>query len=101
MRKGILFSVDAMLALIVVIMFLALVPQQFDTENQRSSALRSLGSQAHDRAVVGFYKGTSGNESVDIDAELGKCEVYYRLDPDNGLGSRARAVPKQFCEDIS
>lgn len=97
MKKGIMFSTDAMLALAVVIIFVAWAPQQIKTMEEQGNAFENLNDQALDKAIIGYYEGNpettlNGNE------EVYKCTDTYTLDPNNALGTRANPSQKSFCE---
>lgn len=98
MKKGIIFTTDAILALIVVMIFLAYMPVQASQGENR--AFGNLGGQARDQAITSFYKGTaSGNTSIEATSRIGKCAVYYGLDPNNPLGVQAIPQKNSFCEE--
>ena len=100
MNRGMLFTMDAVLALIAVIVLAAYLPQQFSTSESKETVIESLNQKAVDRAIIDFYSGTTSNESITANAEFGKCAVVYTLDPNNDLGTTAAPQPQTFCEEI-
>ena len=100
MNKGILFSMDAALALIAVILLVAWLPQQFSAAGGKADSLESLNQQAVDKAMTAFYSGGTASENIGGTAEFGKCVVVYTLNPDNSLATRATPQPQTFCEEI-
>ena len=97
MRKGILFSMDAMLALIVVIIFIAWAPHQIKAMEEQGSAFENLHDQALDKAIIGYYEGSSGTVLTGTE-DVYKCIPAYNLNQNNNLGVRADPVPENFCE---
>ena len=97
MKKGIIFTTDAILALIAVMILLTMIPMQ--AGNSESKVFENLDDRARNRAIISFYEKTPGNESIRANAAFGKCAVYYSLEPDNGLGVQAQPGKKVFCED--
>ncbi|MFA4855831.1 MAG: hypothetical protein WC634_04590 [archaeon] len=98
MKKGIIFTTDAILALIAVIVLLAMIPMQ--AGNSESKVFENLNDRARDEAITSFYKGTTGsNTSIEGTSMFGKCVIYYSLDPNNGLGAQAQPQKKVFCEE--
>ncbi len=98
MKKGIMFTTDAVLALIAVMLFLAWVPYQIGSQSG-SQIYENISDQARDRAIIEFYNDSAGNESIDADAKFGKCFVVYSIDPTGNIGSRAPIVENIFCEE--
>lgn len=101
MRKGIVFSADAILALIVVMALASAVAIQFGMVSEIENVSIYLEQKAADRAVVGLYTGTLSNESIGPSAKFGSCAVAYALDPNNPLDARAQPEGDGhiFCED--
>jgi len=98
MRKGIVFSIDAALALVIVIMLALWIPQQLYSAEEHGNAFEKLEKGAFDRAVKSFYGRAAGGETIPPEAELGSCRVYYTIGPGNNLGSRDNPQKRQFCE---
>lgn len=97
MTRGMIFSTDAALALITVIVLVAWLPQQLNIAEEKGEAYENLQDQALDRAVMGFYDDLSG-DSPDFDnAEFAKCVAVYTIDPNNNLGRRD-LDSKNFCK---
>jgi len=104
MRKGILFSIDAVLALIVVIILASWIMVQFNAAEEKGSAFENLQNKALDRAVMEFYSGGTANESIG-DVEFGKCAVFYTIVPDYGDSEgdgvdRVSPTEQIFCEEL-
>jgi len=99
MNKGIIFSMDAALALVVVILLAASLPYHYYAGEEQGSAFEKLQDKARDRAIVGFYKGLEGQETISNEAKIGKCVAVYTIDPNNDLGQRDEDT-KSFCEEI-
>lgn len=98
MRKGIIFTTDAVLALIVVMILLAMIPMQ--AGNSESKVFQNLNDKARDEAIAASYKGTTGsNTSIDATSSFGKCAVYYSLNPNLELGTQAQPQKNIFCEE--
>lgn len=104
MNRGIIFSTDAALALIVVIILAAWITVQFNAAEEKGAVFESLHNKALDWAITEFYRGgttvpaTPGVSVISDTAEFGECAVFYTLDPDNGPG-RAAPVKQTFCEE--
>lgn len=95
MKKGIMFTTDAIFALIAVMLFLAWLPYQMSSQSG-SQVFENLSEQARDSAITNFYKDNpSPNPSIDADAEFGKCVAVYSIIP--GLGGTVDET--FFCEE--
>jgi hypothetical protein len=94
--RGIIFSTDAALALITVIVLVAWLPQQLNTAEEKGEAYENLQDQALDRAVMGFYNEGPGDFPDFEDREFVKCVRVYGIDPNNNLGVRD-LESKSFC----
>lgn len=88
MARGMIFSTDAALALITVIILAAWLPQQLNAGEEKGGAFENLHDQALDRAVMGFYDGLSGDSPDFDDSEFVKCVEVHTIDPNNNLGTR-------------
>ena len=97
MKKGIMFSMDAALALIIVIIFVAWAPQQINAIEEQGSAFENMQIQALDKAIIGYYEGNPGTV-LNGSEEVYQCIPAYNLNPNNNLGERANPVPEEFCE---
>ena len=98
MRRGIIFTTDAILALIVVMILLAMIPMQ--AGSGESKVFENLNDRARDEAITSFYNGAAGiNPSIDATSRFGKCAIYYSLNPDLELGTRAQPQKNIFCEE--
>jgi hypothetical protein len=99
MKKGMIFTIDAVLALIVVIILLAMVPMQA-MDNGGGKVSRNLGGRARDSAITAYYRGETASQSISQQATFGKCAVYYALDP-NASDLEEASAPEEnvFCEE--
>ena len=96
MRKGIIFTTDAILALIAVMLFIAWLPYQTNSQ-PGSHIFENLSEQARDSAVTNFYKDNpSPNSNIDADSEFGKCVASYSIDPSVGPSAIEKNI---FCEE--
>ncbi len=93
-----MFTTDAILALIAVILFIAWIPHQIDSQSG-NQIFENLSEQARDSAVINFYEENPGVETIDPDAEFGKCVVVYSIDFGGNIGSFAPIEKNVFCED--
>lgn len=100
MNRGILFSMDAVLALIVVILLVAWLPQQFNAVEEYGGASENLHYKALDNAIKGLYKNLPSSPPISPSAKVAKCAVVYTLNPNNSLGTRASPEAQSFCEEI-
>ena len=103
MKKGFIFSLDAALALMVVIGMGAMLAMHFQTVEPEIEAYYSSSIKARDSAVVGFYTGqdavTLGLETnIDSDAEFGSCTVVYEAGEIELDGQRADLIERKYCE---
>ena len=101
MKRGIIFSMDASLALIAVVVLAASLPIQFNAMEEKGSAYESLHEQAMDKAIAGFYLDQPGETPNFSGKEFGKCTVVYTLleDPtSNNLNGPDIPLEKVFCE---
>lgn len=98
MRKGMIFTTDAILALMIVMILLAMIPMQ--AGNSESSVFENLNDKARDEAITSFYEEGAGDVvGISEDAAFGKCAIYYGLDPNNGLEVQAQPQKNIFCEE--
>jgi len=96
MRKGIMFTTDAILALIAVMLFLAWIPYQMSSQ-AGNQIYENISDQARDKAITSFYKGNpSTNIEIDEGAEFGKCVAVYSIDPSVGVSDLITTV---YCEE--
>ena len=100
MRKGIIFTADAVLALILVILLASWLPQQIYAGEEYGGGFESLAARAGDKAIMGMYNGQIGNGIISSGAKLGKCAVYYTLRPNNNLAGRDSPIKESFCEEV-
>ncbi len=89
-----MFTTDAILALIAVMLFIAWVPYQIGSQSG-SQVFENLSEQARDKAIINFYEGTALTETIDPNAEFGKCFAVYSIDPSVGPSAIEKNV---FCE---
>lgn len=107
MRKGIIFSIDAALALVLVIVLAAAIAAQYSAADGKEQVLSSIAEETQDAAVVGLYLGKSAGDfgldsSFDAGAgEFVKCTNSYELNPNNGFSEVALGdgffTEKKFC----
>ncbi len=102
MRKGFIFSVDAALALLLVIGLAFALAAGHGTGAGKAGVFSSIAAETRDAAIVGLYLGKDAGDfglsgSFDKDAgEFVKCNYSYELDPNNGF-SEAVVNEKKFC----
>jgi len=96
MRKGFIFSLDAAIALAIVIIAIGVMAQQQNALDSGSANVsENLHKKALDRAVTGFYGGQTSNETLEGSApDFGECAVIYTFDQVSGL-----VQPQSFCEN--
>ena len=99
LKKGIIFSVDAILALILVILLASWLPLQIYAGNEYGGGFESLARKAEARAILAMYNGSSSGETIASGKELGKCGVYYTIEKNNVLGTRDQPDKESFCEE--
>ncbi len=103
MRKGIMFTTDAILALIAVMLFVAWVPYQIGPQSG-NQVFENLSEQARDKAITEFYKINPDdlitNETINPASEFGKCVAVYYIDPSGNIGFPAPVEKNVFCEEI-
>jgi hypothetical protein len=97
-QKGLLFSLDGILSLVLVIILAGAIVQQISFE-EKGNAFEGLHDRAFDRAIVDNYRGVASAETIGAAAEFGECAVVYYLDPDNAVDTRAQALAQSFCEE--
>lgn len=101
MKRGIIFSMDACLALIAVVILAASLQLQFSAMEEKGSAYENLQEQAMDKAIVGFYLDQPGEIPDFSGKEFGKCTAVYTLmeiPAGNNLNAQETPVEKVFCE---
>ena len=100
MKKGIMFTTDAVLALIAVMLFLAWIPYQMGSQSG-SQVFENISDQARDKAIINFYEGNSGcgSNCITSTAKFGKCFAVYSIDPTGNIGSPAPIIENIFCEE--
>ena len=99
MNRGIMFTMDAVFALIIVILLIAYLPQQLNAAEEDGHAFENLQSQALDKAIIGYYEESIGNEIISETARQGKCVVVYTIDPGNDLAAGEVIIRDSFCEE--
>jgi len=99
MNKGMIFSTDAALALITVIILAAWLPQQLNAAEEKGGAFENLHDQALDRAVMGFYEELDGDSPADYEnVDFARCVAVYTIDSKlNDLGTRDNPDIESFC----
>ena len=99
MKKGIIFSVDALLALLLVIVLAsAIVQHNLPEENAGINA--KLKEEAYGRAFLGLYANTASSEGIGSNAKFGECVNFYYIEPDNALNAQAMPLEQKFCEEL-
>jgi len=99
MRKGIVFTMDGTLALIIVVIAIAAIPAVMQSEEEKGNPMQVLGSIAVDKANIDYYTGHPDNVGISEDAEFGQCAVYYTIEPNNSLLTRAEPQEAKACKD--
>lgn len=102
MNKGFLFTFDAALALILVIILAAALAAQQNALPEKGGISSSLRQRAEDEAIVGFYLNQASTSAELTGQEYGECAIIYDLDPNNTLGVRADPDNEsyKFCEGV-
>ena len=98
--KALVFSFDAVFALVVVIIAIGAISMNYFASEAESSAYESVSNKAMDRAVVGFYLNQSGSGDIST-AKFGRCYTVLRYDPNNfgdGPSDAASWTEEEFCE---
>lgn len=102
MKKGFLFTMDAVLALILVMILAAALATQQNALPEKGNVSGALRAQVDDRAAVELYLLylNHSSESPPVEKEYYECATIYNLDPNNALGTQATLEQKTFCEKI-
>lgn len=84
-HKAFIFSVDAVMAVLVVILvFSVLALNYLANSTTAGMAFESASKKALDRAVVGFYLGTTPIPTESLqNKSTGKCYTVIYYDPNN------------------
>jgi hypothetical protein len=102
MSRGFIFSVDAALALVIVMIAVAAVSQA-GSPNAGEEVSAQLKIKAVDKGVVGFYTtkiaDTPVHEQIGPSVEFGECSALYAINPNGVLGSQSTPVKSTFCEE--
>jgi hypothetical protein len=107
MRKGMIFTMDAALALVVVMLLAATLPAQVQANMQEETLNQKLHQKALDRGISALYNqdvsGYSGpnEEAIDPANRFGECVEIHSLIEDpaaSSLGARDIPVKGVFCE---
>ncbi|MCX6799070.1 MAG: hypothetical protein NTW59_03180 [Candidatus Diapherotrites archaeon] len=103
MNRGFVFSMDAALALVAVIIVLGTAAQQYSPADESGGVSEQLQQKAYDRAVTGNYArnlaSTPGvTETIGQNADFGECTVLYTLNP-NSPGGQSAVQKNTFCEE--
>ena len=94
MRKGFIFSLDAAIALAIVIIAIGALAQQQSALDSGADIPGELHKKALDRAVTGFYGGQTSSETLEgIAPDFGECAAVYSMNIGNG-----HAEKWSFCE---
>jgi hypothetical protein len=102
MKRGFIFSLDAALALIVVMAMGTMLVLYFQATETRGQAFAASELNASDSAVVGFYLNKSPaemglTEEIPGSADFGSCAVWYEYGEIQVNGGRADVVEKSYC----
>jgi hypothetical protein len=106
MKHGFLFTMDAVLALILVIILAAALATQQNALPEKGGISSSLRQRAEDEAIVRFYLNQASEECPAFSTiEYCECAIIYTLNPNNTLGVQALPEPpsnppKKFCEEV-
>jgi len=99
-RKGFIFSFDAIVALVLVMVLAGTVVTQQQALEDKGWAYESLHDKVTDRALIAMYQGTPNNEAIGGEAEFGECYKIFILDPESGgLNGPSVSQESTFCED--
>ena len=91
-----MFTTDAVLALIAVMLFIAWLPYQTGSQSG-SQVFENLSDQARDKAITNFYKDNpSTSTEISEGAEFGKCFEVYSIEPSIGSSPIKTTI---FCEE--
>ena len=97
--KGIIFSIDAILALLIVVILAGWMAQHSLNAVESASTFENVKRNALDEAIISSYSRIPGIISISPAAEQGKCATVYSLDPNNDLGERSVAAARQVCTE--
>ncbi len=103
MRKGFIFSLDAALALIVVIMVGGLLVMYFQVAEPKAGAYAASDRIAEDAAVVGFYLGKDAGQmglsgTLPSD-EFASCSVVYGYEI-RVNSTWSSPIEKKYCKGM-
>ena len=99
MKQGFLFTLDAVLALILVILLAAALAMQQNALPEKGGISSSLRQKAEDKAIVGFYLNQANEDCSDFSTiEYCECAIIYTLNPNNDAG-RATSNLKTVCRE--
>lgn len=90
--KAFFFSIDAIIAAVAILMLVGMWAFTLQV-NENENVINSLDRKSQDKAVVNFYKGVQGNESIGAAKEFGACNNYYKYENGNLVGQK-------FCEEM-
>lgn len=100
MRKGLVFSMDAMLAVILLILVASTVVFYTFQGHLYSEKYHLADMRAQDEAIINFYTDVSSEDVPPVDFYA--CSAYLTYDPNNGstqaiIGrNKACAVPGDY-----
>jgi len=101
MKKGFLFTFDAVLALILVIILATALAAQQNALPEKGGVSSTLRQQAEDKAITGFYLNKTGESVPAPPVEYYECSAIYEMlktPTTNNLGNREPVSKKIFCE---
>ena len=105
MNRGVIFSLDAALALIVVMAMGTLLMLSFQNTGSTADGFRESDRIASDSAKVGLYLDKSASEMglssfISGDANFGACAIVYEYGTIRVDVSRATVVETTYCKGI-
>ncbi|MBN2067502.1 MAG: hypothetical protein JW744_03470 [Candidatus Diapherotrites archaeon] len=101
MKSGFIFTFDAVLALLIVMLLAGAIAVQYSALPGKENVSDALRQKAQDRAITGFYLNSGGDSPDFSSAEFGECAAAHDLleNPKaNSIGSQESVSEKFFCE---
>jgi hypothetical protein len=101
MKKGFLFTTDALFALLTIIAMLSAYSFYFSAKDSSFDALSSLEMQTRDAAIVGMYLNKNPSEfgmseDIFLTTSQAKCERGYYY----SVGESNQPETKNYCKEI-
>jgi hypothetical protein len=104
MKKGFAFTLDAFLAITLVILTASALLFYFNSIETKSIQIESIKGEASDAGIVGFYTNKSpeelGFESSASNWQLfsfGFCFEYFNYNPSENLEAQSEPEKTSFC----